>query len=166
MYAKHGHVAPHAKCYQELENYMSTSFLRMPHLLPRWGTARYFLPRRLGPALAEPGCRDVKVSFIHASHALPCVYKTSLPLIYEWAGLTRGAEVVKHTLSSLDSEPEAQEGPAPRPRCSQSEADCEASLPANRPAIALACGMRSSRWLRCARPPASLLRHARYEPGR
>ena len=31
----------------------------------------------------------------------------------------------------------------------QSEADCEASLPANRPAIALACGMRSSSWLRC-----------------
>eukprot|EP00966_Prymnesium_polylepis_P290807 6716366-Prymnesium_polylepis.1 len=28
--------------------------------------------RRLGPALAQPGYRDFKVSFIHASHALPC----------------------------------------------------------------------------------------------
>ena len=55
---------------------------------------------RLGPALAKTGCRDFKVSFIHASHALPRVYKTSLPLIYEWAGLTRGAEVVKASTPS------------------------------------------------------------------
>eukprot|EP00966_Prymnesium_polylepis_P217922 5043100-Prymnesium_polylepis.1 len=45
----------------------------------------------------------------------------SHPLIHEWAGPTRGAEGrmlrSKYTLSSLDSAPQAQEGPTPRPRC-------------------------------------------------
>eukprot|EP00966_Prymnesium_polylepis_P208117 4820698-Prymnesium_polylepis.1 len=67
----------------------------------------------------------------HTRTCSPAFTETSLQLIYEWAGLTRGAEAVKDTLSSLDSEPEAQEGPTPRPRCSQSEEDREASLVAS-----------------------------------
>ena len=119
-------------------------------------------PNRLGPALAEPGCRDFKVSFIHASHALPCVYKTSLPLIYEWAGLTRGAEVVKHTLSSLDSAPQAQEGPTPRPRCSQMRAHRAASLPQVQPPSVLDCTTHTSRGLRCiSESPTARVRRTR-----
>ena len=117
---------------------------------------------RLGPALAEPGCRDFKVSFMHASHALPCVYKTPLPLIYEWAGLTRGAEVVKHTLSSLDSAPQAQEGPTPRPRCSQMRAHRAASLPQVQPPSVLNCTTHTSRGLRCiSESPTARVRRTR-----
>ena len=116
----------------------------------------------LGPALAEPGCRDFKVSFMHASHALPCVYKTPLPLIYEWAGLTRGAEVVKHTLSSLDSAPQAQEGPTPRPRCSQMRAHRAASLPQVQPPSVLNCTTHTSRGLRCiSESPTARVRRTR-----
>eukprot|EP00966_Prymnesium_polylepis_P039949 927249-Prymnesium_polylepis.1 len=63
-----------------------------------------------------------------------------------WAGPTSGAEGVNYTLSSLDSAPQAQEDPTPRPRCRRSEADWTACSQAARPAVAFAC---SSRWLRC-----------------
>ena len=98
---------------------------------------------RVGPALAEPESRDFKVSLIHASHALPCVYKTSLPLIYEWVGLTRGAEVVKHTLSSLDSEPEALRGPNRGRRAHQGPALLDPLWQPTVPARAL-CGVLTS----------------------
>eukprot|EP00966_Prymnesium_polylepis_P237689 5497432-Prymnesium_polylepis.1 len=47
------------------------------------------------------------------------------------------------------SAPQAQEGPTPRPRCRQSEADLAVCSQAARPAVAFSCGARSSRWLRC-----------------
>ena len=121
---------------------------------------------RRGPALGGPGCCNFAFSTTRAPVRLFLPSKLSHPLIYEWVGPNRGAEGVKHTLSSLGSAPQAQEGPTPRPRmrprCSHSEADRTACSQAVRPAVAFACGIRSSRWLRCfSQSPVARGRRAR-----
>ena len=122
--------------------------------------------QRRGPALGGPGCCNFAFSTTRAPVRLFLPSKLSHPLIYEWVGPNRGAEGVKHTLSSLGSAPQAQEGPTPRPRmrprCSHSEADRTACSQAVRPAVAFACGIRSSRWLRCfSQSPVARGRRAR-----
>jgi len=146
--------------------------------VPRVGTCRalqgYVQPMTLGlggrgrrgPALGGTGCRNFAFSTTRAPVRLFLPSKLSHPLIYEWVGPNRGAEGVKHTLSSLGSAPQAQEGPTPRPRmrprCSHSEADRTACSQAVRPAVAFACGIRSSRWLRCfSQSPVARGRRAR-----
>ena len=132
------------------------------------GAARRWLTccLRRGPALGGPGCCNFAFSTTRAPVRLFLPSKLSHPLIYEWVGPNRGAEGVKHTLSSLGSAPQAQEGPTPRPRmrprCSHSEADRTACSQAVRPAVAFACGIRSSRWLRCfSQSPVARGRRAR-----
>jgi len=137
---------------------------------PRTGRGLPALGRRvvqpyLGAARVS-GCRNFAFSTTRAPVRLFLPSKLSHPLIYEWVGPNRGAEGVKHTLSSLGSAPQAQEGPTPRPRmrprCSHSEADRTACSQAVRPAVAFACGIRSSRWLRCfSQSPVARGRRAR-----
>ena len=131
-----------------------------------WPTLVWTRPRGRGPALGGPGCCNFAFSTTRAPVRLFLPSKLSHPLIYEWVGPNRGAEGVKHTLSSLGSAPQAQEGPTPRPRmrprCSHSEADRTACSQAVRPAVAFACGIRSSRWLRCfSQSPVARGRRAR-----
>jgi len=140
-----------------------------PRQQPRDGGASLTAAQRgrgRGPALGGPGCCNFAFSTTRAPVRLFLPSKLSHPLIYEWVGPNRGAEGVKHTLSSLGSAPQAQEGPTPRPRmrprCSHSEADRTACSQAVRPAVAFACGIRSSRWLRCfSQSPVARGRRAR-----